>query len=133
MPDINHDYKIVQLSFIEIKSATPYSDDVISNIEAIPGVANVCYLRPVLPVLSRKELEVPFTFCHEMIALGQSENLSLWELAMRYESARGGISEKLVFDQMRTIVRIMQGGIEEGLQGTYYEDRILPVQALGFK
>ena len=34
---------------------------------------------------------------------------------------------------MRKIVQIMQQGIEEGLQGTYYEDRILPVQSLGFK
>ena len=44
-----------------------------------------------------------------------------------------GISDNEVFEKMRSIVRIMQGGIEEGLKGTYYEDRILPVQSLGFK
>ena len=97
LPDITHEYKIIQESFIEIKSATSYSSEIISKIEAIPGVSNVCYLRPVLPVLSRKNLEVPFIFCHEMIALGQADNLELWELAIRYESARGGISDASVF------------------------------------
>ena len=133
LPDITHEYKIIQESFIEIKSATSYSSEIISKIEAIPGVSNVCYLRPVLPVLSRKNLEVPFIFCHEMIALGQADNLELWELAIRYESARGGISDASVFENMRSIVKIMQQGIDEGLQGTYFEDRILPVQSLGFR
>ena len=133
LPDDTNDYKIVQQSFIEIKSTAPYSSAMISKIEAIPGVSNVCYLHPVLPVLSRKDLQVPFIFCHEMIDIGQSENLKLWELALLYESARGGISSEAVFEKMRSIVKVMQQAIAEGLQGTYYEDRILPVQSLGFR
>jgi L-serine dehydratase len=133
LPDVAYDYKIVQDSFIEIKSKTPFSSAIMGKVEAIPGVSNVCNLHPVLPVLSRKDLQVPFIFCHEMIAIGQSENLKLWELALRYESARGGISSEAVFEKMRSIVKVMEEAIEEGLQGTYFEDRILPVQSLGFR
>jgi L-serine dehydratase len=133
LPDINHEIIIVHDSFIEIKSVSTFSENLISKIEAIPGVADICYLKPVLPVLSRKNLKVPFSYCSEMIDLGQAEGLELWELAIRYETARGGISDEAVFEKMRAIVQIMQSGIEEGLQGTYFEDRILPVQSLGFK
>ncbi len=133
LPDVDHEFVLAYNSFIEIKSSSKYSEEIIGKIKAIPGVANVCYLRPVLPVLSQKNLEVPFEYCHEMIALGQSEGLDLWELAIRYETARGGITDKVVFEKMRSIVQVMQQGIEEGLRGTYFEDRILPVQSLGFK
>ena len=133
LPDITFDYKLIHKSFIEIKSTGKFSSEIIDIIEDIPGVSNVCYLTPVVPVLSRKDLKVPFRYCHELISLGESEDLKLWELAIRYESARGGISYEKVFEQMRSIVRVMQNGIEEGLQGTYFEDRILPVQSLGFR
>ena len=133
LPHVTFDFKIKNTSFIELKCALPYPSDIIANIEAIVGVANVCYLRPVVPVLSRKDLKVPFLTCEDMMAVGQEQGLELWELALLYESARGGVSEAEVFEKMRSIVRIMQGGIEEGLKGTYYEDRILPVQSLGFK
>jgi len=133
MPSISCDYKLLHSSFIEIKSATPFAKSLIHTIEAIPGVTNVCYLHPVLPVLSRQGLNVPFLTCAEMMDLGTSENLDLWELALAYESVRGGITEKEVFEKMISILQIMKAGIAEGLHGTYYEDRILPVQSLGFK
>jgi len=130
---IPHDSKLLHTSFIEIKSALPFSKSDFQKVNEIPGVSNVCYLHPVLPILSRKGLKVPFLNCKEMMDIGNSENLQLWELALLYESTRGGISEKEVFDKMLEIVRVMKSGIEEGLKGTYYEDRILPVQSLGFK
>ena len=133
LPEVDCDFKITAASFIELKSARPYTPEIIAKIEAIVGVTNVCYLKPVLPVLSRKDLEVPFLTCKEMMAVGQEQGLELWELALLYESARGGVSEFEVFENMRSLLKIMQDGIEEGLQGTYYEDRILPVQSLGFK
>jgi L-serine dehydratase len=133
LPDINCDFKIRHQSFIELKSAHPFSQDIIRKIEAIVGVKDVCYLKPVVPVLSRKDLKVPFLTCSDMMAMGKEQGLELWELALHYESTRGGISEEEVFENMRSIVRIMQGGIAEGLKGTYYEDRILPVQSLGFR
>ncbi len=133
LPEVTFDFKIKHDSFIELKSALQYPPEIIAKIEAVVGVTSVCYLKPVVPVLSSKDLKVPFLNCRDMMAVGQEQSLELWELALLYESARGGISEGEVFENMRSIVRIMQGGIEEGLKGTYYEDRILPVQSLGFR
>lgn len=132
LPDFPFDFKLVS-GFIEIKSASPIDQKVIQEIESIPGVQTVCYLRAVLPVLSRKGLEVPFLTCEDMLTLGRSENLSLWELAVLYESARGSISGEEVFEKMRSILHIMLSGIENGLKGTHYEDRILPVQSIGYR
>jgi len=133
LPEISYEYKINTGSFIEIKTTTSLSDELLKKISSIPGVSNVCQLQKVLPVGSRKDLEVPFLTCNKMLELGKEEDLSLWELAIKYESVRGGITEQEVFDKMRSIAVIMRNGIEEGLEGTFYEDRILPVQSVGFK
>lgn len=133
LPNLDYEFKIVHTSFIEIKSAVPFLKEIITKIEAVPGVIDVCYLKPVVPILSRKEMKVPFLFCKDMMVTGKSEGMQLWELALRFESERGGISTNEVFEKMIVIARVMQEGIEVGLAGTYYEDRILPVQSLGFK
>ena len=133
LPDIATEFKIKHHNFIELKAVHQFPAEIIAQIADIVGVTDVCYLKPVVPVLSRRDLKVPFSSCTEIIALGKAQGLELWELALLYESTRGGISEEQVFENMRSIVRIMQGGIEEGLEGTYYEDRILPVQSLGFR
>ncbi len=119
--------------FIELKSATPFSPEEMTAVEALAEVDFVRYLRPVLPILSRKDLEVPFIYCRDMVAYGRRHSLNLWELALRYESVRGGISENEVCQKMSHIVRLMDSSIQQGLQGTYYEDRILPCQSVGFK
>lgn len=133
LPEFDFDSKLIHKSFIEIKCSIPFDEGLIQTIEQIPGVTDVCCLHPVVPILSRKNLEVPFLTCNDMLALGQAEQLELWQLAAKYESQRGGISEDAVFARMKEIVQIMRNGISEGLKGTYYEDRILPVQSLGFK
>ncbi len=134
LPEYDHFESIeVHPSMIEIKSSKPFAQDSIVAIEAIPGVSNVCYLKPVLPILSRKDLKVPFSYCREMLELGKSEGLELWQLALKYESNRGAISEEEVFEKMRDIVRIMSMSVRDGLKGTDYEDRILSCQSRGFK
>jgi L-serine dehydratase len=133
LPDIQCDALLEHNHFIEIKSATPFPESVVQEIEHISGVIEVCYLRPVVPVLSRKNLEVPFLNCHKMLTLGRTEQMDLWELAVMYESQRGGISEQEAIDQMYRILKVMRRSVAEGLEGTYFEDRILPVQSVGFQ
>ena len=134
IPDtIEHEDILVHHTLIEVKGEHAFPAEVVDVIRGIPGVSGVCYLKPVLPVLSRKNLEVPFIHCRDMLSLGHSEGLELWELAVRYESGRGALSESEVFEKMREIVRLMRDSIEKGLQGTEYEDRILPCQSVGFK
>lgn len=124
---------ILHKTFVQIRKSTPFTEKKIRKIEQQDEAHQVCYLKPVLPTLSRKDLKVPFLTCSDMLALGEKENLELWELAVAYESARGNSSEEEVFQKMLEIVRIMRSGVNEGLKGKEYVDRILPVQSLGFK
>ena len=119
--------------FMEIKSSVAFSEKDIEHIKSHVGIDCVRYLKPVLPVLSRKDIEVPFIYCNELLELGEREQLELWELAVRYESIRGNVSGEQVMQKMREIVRIMDNSIQLGLKGTHYEDRILPCQSVGFR
>ncbi len=131
--DLNADFIEIHQTLIEVKSAISFHDDVIDTVRNIAGVERIRYLKPVLPVLSRKNMEVPFLYCKDMLEMGKQENLSLWELALRYESVRGNFSEVGAFEKMREIVRLMTNSVQGGLMGTEYHDRILPCQSLGFK
>jgi L-serine dehydratase len=96
-------------------------------------IKSVKKIAPVLPVLSQRGLKVPFITCDEMIDFNHKENLSLWELAIRYESARGNMSSDQVLNKMTDIVDILDKSIQQGIAGTQYEDRILGHQSGGFK
>jgi L-serine dehydratase len=119
--------------FIQIKSQGFPDDRVIEEVAALEGVIAVRQLSPVLPVGSRKGLEVPFTNCEEMLAYNEGKDLALWELAVHYESARGNLSAEEVFGKMEDIVGIMRKSIERGLEGTVYSDRILGSQSVNFE
>jgi len=120
-------------NFVEIKSAEKVPDEIMQSIASNTNVDFVRYLKPILPVLSRKDLKVPFSYCDDMLKYGADKNLTLWELAVLYECARGNVDEKTVFEKMGHIVRLMKESIQKGLKGTHYHDRILPVQSLGFQ
>lgn len=127
------EYKKGAKNFIEIKSHVQFSSSDIEKVKAVPGVKNVSYLKPVLPVLSRKNVKVPFLYCSEMMEYSKQKKINIWQAAVDYESYRGEITEKEVFEKMRKIVHVMGQSIKIGLKGTYYEDRILQCQSAGFK
>ena len=122
-----------EVRFVEVKSQRLMDTMIAEELQALPGVRFVKCLKPVLPVMSRNNLHVPFISCDEMLAYNEGKNKSLWELAVDYEAARGNISAEEVFEKMRDIVHIMGNAIELGLKGTQYEDRILGSQSLQFK
>ncbi|MBS1663729.1 MAG: L-serine ammonia-lyase, iron-sulfur-dependent, subunit alpha [Bacteroidetes bacterium] len=118
------------IPFLEVRTRNAISDASFDELLALEGVTAVQRLAPVLPVLSSKDTAIPFLTCKEMLAWGEKP---LWELAVDYECARGGISRGEVFEKMRDIVRIMRGSIRKGLEGTKYEDRLLGSQSVVFK
>lgn len=121
------------IDFIEIKAQRFLPEGLYNELMAMDEVLFIKQLSPVLPVMSRKDLEVPFITCGEMLAYNENKNLALWQLAVAYESARGNITGEEVFEKMRAIVRIMANSIQLGLKGTHYGDRILPSQSPLFK
>ena len=98
-------------------------------LAGLAGVGAVRRLGAVLPVRSRRGLSVPFLHASEMAAMGNLDERRLSEFALEYESARGGVDADRVLDQMREILAIMRAGVEQGLAGTEYADRILPRQS----
>ena len=122
-----------QTSFIEIKSQAFPDNTILNEIFSIEDISAIKLLNPVLPVMARKNMQVPFITCNEMLQYNEGKNKSLWELAIDYESARGNMSGEEVFEKMRSIIHIMNDAIENGLKGTHYEDRILGSQSLQFK
>lgn len=120
---------------IEIKSRSALEEDLLAELRANPAVSMVRVLGTVLPVLARKNLSVPWIRCAEMEGFRSEsgENLSLGDLGAIYESARGGITVEDVRERMGGLVGIMEDSIQTGLQGTKFQDRILPSQSPKFQ
>ncbi|MFZ5855564.1 MAG: L-serine ammonia-lyase, iron-sulfur-dependent, subunit alpha [Chloroflexota bacterium] len=114
---------------IEIKAQNFLEDRVVSALHARYDIKHLKTIPPVLPVMSRKKMTVPFISCEEMLNYNADKNLALWELAIHYESARGDLSHEQVFQRMAEIVRLMQKSILGGIAGTQYADRILGPQS----
>lgn len=121
-----------EFNIVEIKSRECLDADVVSEIDSRLNVQYIKKISPVLPVLSRNSLEVPFITAGEMIAYNKNKNMQLWELAIEYEMARGGLSHDEVFQKMEDIVNIMSDSINKGIEGTKYADRILGQQSGSF-
>jgi L-serine dehydratase len=115
--------------FIEIKSQAFLDSTIYNELLEMEEVLFIKQLHPVLPVMARKNLQVPFITCNAMLEYNQDKNKALWELAVDYEMARGNISALAVVEKMRHIIHIMGSAIESGLKGTSYHDRILGSQS----
>jgi L-serine dehydratase len=121
------DYVLVRDGLIQVKGQA-FVDETL-----LPKGCEIRTMKPVLPIATRRDLNVPFTDSVELIAYNKDKNLALWQLALIYESARGNITEDIVFEKMRHIVHILDKSIEDGIAGTTYADRIYPAQAPLFK
>ncbi len=122
----------VEEGLFNLSSRTPLSESFVDQTAATLTAIRVRQLKPVLPVLSRRNLSVPFQTCAEMLTVKDLQDLNLWELAVHYEAARGGISQQSALNQMSQLVEIMEAAIKTGLAGTSYDDRILPSQSPEF-
>lgn len=120
-------------SMVLLTAQAPLDSILKEELSQIEGVKMIKEIRPVLPVLSSKNTRVPFITVEEMLAYNADKNLSLWELAVKYESQRGNISEDEVLAKMNEIRKILKNAVETGLQGTHFEDRILGPQSVKFK
>jgi L-serine dehydratase len=121
------------LQILQIKTLEPISAEARARLEAMPGIRELRTMAPVLPVQSRRDIRVPFLTAAELLAFNQTRALDLWELAVEYESARGGLSADEVVGRMEEIVGIVAGSVEEGLAGTEHKDRILGAQSPAFR
>lgn len=96
-------------------------------------ISSIKHLSPVLPVLSRQDMSVPFSTCTQMLSDENAASRPLWELAAQYESERAGVAQQEIIARMLDIVRIMRQAVEHGMSGTSHKDRILPEQSTLFE
>ena len=133
---VDHDYVSVhpgQDTIIVVKSQKFPDQAVLSELRAMKEVRLIRKVNPVLPVLSRKSMEVPFLNSQEMLEFNRDRGFTFWELALKYESQRGGMAENEVFEKMDRLAGYMEDAISSGLNGTEYDDRILGSQSPVFK
>ncbi len=119
--------------FLEIKSDKPPDPHWISELEKMATVSAVLFISPVLPILSGSSGEVPFANYPQMIRFNQARDLNAGQLALEYESARGGITQERVFELMEERYRVMRNAVESGLKGTDFKDRIFGPQSVAYK
>ncbi|UCD49041.1 MAG: hypothetical protein JSW27_16080, partial [Phycisphaerales bacterium] len=117
---------------VEVKAQEFVADALVKLLKEQFDIRAIRRLHPVLPILSRADLDVPFTTCEQMLGGAPQRDLPLWQLAVAYESARGSLSEHEVLQRMIETVRILRRSVAEGLNGTEYEDRILGCQSRHF-
>jgi L-serine dehydratase len=84
---------------------------------------------PVVPILAGNERPMPFSDVETLLSYAEAEDKSLADMGRMFEMYRGGISKQEVNSLMHEIVSIIENSIAVGLQGTAYEDRILPRQS----
>ena len=119
--------------FIEVKSVMFLPAETLFSLRSNFDLRSVKQIAPVLAVLSRRDMRVPFITCAEMLDYNRDKQLDLGELAVQYECARGGLTSDQVLEKMTAILRVMQGGVRLGLAGTVYPDRILGYQSGNFR
>lgn len=120
-------------SLIEIRRREPLPAETAAHLAGLKEAVWVRTLAPVLPVLSRRGLQVPFITCRQMMEWNRSRSLDLAALATAYESARAGIPAAEVEERMQGIVGILRRSLSQGIAGTRFADRILGVQSAGFE
>lgn len=114
---------------INIKFSKEISIADIDKLRQTTSFDELIIIRPVLPIISGNESELPFSSVGSLLEFAEKENLDLGALGLRYEKHQSGLAEDQVIAKMKSIVRIIENSIETGLAGTYYEDRILPQQS----
>jgi len=124
--------KIGQRRFICVKQHVPLDNQQITTLSLLDDTIVVKSLPPVLPIMTPEAIEVPFDTCEQMLAYNRSRQLNLADLAIDYESARGGVGRNEILDKMVEIVRIMKNSVRIGLAGTSWKDRILGSQSTSY-
>ena len=113
----------------EVRSCHPFDQAALQAVADALHPAEMLVIDAVLPTLSRAGLTVPFVTAEETLSYLKDHPMSFADAAALYEAERGGTTPEDSREKMREIMRVMKDGVEEGLAGTSYADRILGPQS----
>lgn len=141
-PDVSEELKAfissnVEFSFqqkkdrfkYELKSSFPFSSELITQLQNHPVIGEIAIINPIMPVISGRQIQMPFTSVQSLINYADEKSADLGDLGLIYEKCISGISEKELSLKMKEIIQIIHKSIDTGLNGTQYEDRILQQQS----
>ena len=85
-------------------------DSLIHKLSKIRGIdkyiSQNSEVNPVMPAISGFDIDLPFTTESDMLKLAKKENLSLSDLAIRYESARSGLNADSIIAYTSAIMEV---------------------------
>jgi L-serine dehydratase len=113
----------------EFKSAYPFPSELITGLKNNPGINDIAFINPIMPVIKGMEKDMPFTSVSSLLDYAGEKDADLGDLGLIYEECISGKPGEELNDMMKEIVNIIHKSIDTGLKGTYYTDRILPHQS----
>ena len=122
--EIAGDCRLINAKF----SKAPPSELLVA-LEEMNRFDQIVRVAPVTPIVSGNERELPFTSVSEMLRYAAEHTMSLGDIGLLYEEYQSGLEPSQVVAKMDELVQIIEGSIDRGLQGTQYEDRLLPQQS----
>ena len=112
-----------------MESSTAFDEGLVNHIKRFAEVEKVANVLPIMPIISGREQDLPFSDVASLIAYSKAENKTLGELGLLYEQYRSGLSQEALRAKMENLIQLIEGSIQIGLAGTEFEDRILPQQS----
>lgn len=113
----------------ECKSSQPITSKLITQLKKHPAINEIVLINPIMPVISGRETQMPFTSIQSLMDYAEENNATLGDLGLIYENCMSGISEKELILKMKEVIQIIHKSIDTGLKGTQYKDRILHQQS----
>ncbi len=112
-----------------MEGSVVFDNTLVQHISQLYAVTKIVQVKPIMPIVSGLEKELPFSSIRSLVDYSNTEGLSLGQLGLMYEKYRSGLSEKELLEKMGNLIDIIEGSIKIGLAGTRYEDRILHQQS----
>lgn len=122
---------IVDNNILFTKILSPYKlpTTLITELKEISKVKSVVELNPILPIVSGRDTPPPFTNIDSLLNYAKTTSKSLGQVGAIYESHRSGLTDVVLYQEIMKIISTIDSSINIGIEGTTYEDRILPQQS----
>ena len=116
-------------SIINIKSAAPFSEKLLTDIELIDSVIRWRVLNPIHPIVNDVSKTAPFETPKEMMEYCKENNCSVAQAAVRYEMAISGWTEREVRNYGQMLIDIMKDSRRNGFNSSLKFEGIVSPKA----
>jgi len=107
------------LNFYQLTSSLPFSSELIALLQENRRIENMALVNPVMPVISGRESEAPFTSLPSLVQYAAETDADLGELGLIYEKCISGMTEQDLSLKLEAIIKIIHNSVDVGLKGTH--------------